>query len=192
MRVTWARSRRSSSDLSRVRAAKSSTRPDQSLQRGSQLVGVGAGVQRDLGDAGGELEEESFEPRRRRPGAKATTRSGNTAPSSAASRRNGNPAMRSRRFVAEAHGQAELDRELEVDVEELGAQLERAEVAVEVAHVEAPDDRPLDLGTALAPHLVEVGVVPDVFDRAGEPAVAVEQARRVGDRAPPVGVEARR
>ena len=45
----------------------------------------------------------------------------------------------------------------------------------------------------LAAHLVEVGVVPDVVDRAGEAAVAVEQRGRVGDRAPavevPLGVE---
>ena len=77
---------------------------------------------------------------------------------------------------------------LEVHVEELGAQLQRAHVAVEVGHVEAPVDRPLDLGPALLAHLVEVGVVPHVLDRAREPAVAVEQARRVGDRAPAVGL----
>ena len=127
--------------------------------------------------------------RRRAPGAQVTTWSGNTTPSSAASRRNGKPATRSLGVVAEAQRQPEVDRELEVDVEELGAGLQRAEVAGEVAHVEAPHDRPLDLGPALAPHLVEVGVVPRVLDGAGEPAVAVEQARRVGDRSPAVGVE---
>ena len=58
-----------------------------------------------------------------------------------------------------------------------------------MAHVEAPHDRPLDLGPALAADLVEVGVVPGVLDRAGEAAVAVEEARRVGDRPPAVGVE---
>ena len=36
--------------------------------------------------------------------------------------------------------------------------------------------------------LVEVGVVPHVVDRAREAAVAVEQRRRVGDRAPAVAV----
>ena len=92
-------------------------------------------------------------------------------------------------LVAEPHRQPEVDRQLEVDVEEVGPGLERAEVAGEVAHVEAPHDRPLDLGPALAADLVEVGVVPGVLDRAGEAAVAVEQARRVGDRAPAVGVE---
>ena len=92
---------------------------------------------------------------------------------------------RSRRH---AQRQPEVDRELEVHVEELGAQLQRAHVAVEVRHVEAPEDRPLDLGPALLAHLVEVGVVPDVVDRAREAAVAVEQARRVRDRTPAVGL----
>ena len=83
-------------------------------------------------------------------------------------------------LAAEPEREAEVDRQLEVDVEELGPQLQRAHVAVEVAHVEAPEDGPLDLGPALPAHLVEVGVVPDVLDRAGEAAVAVEQARRSG------------
>ena len=52
--------------------------------------------------------------------------------------------------AAEPQRQPEVDRQLEVDVEELGPELERAEVAVEVADVEAPEDRPLDLGPALA------------------------------------------
>ena len=64
--------------------------------------------------------------------------------------------------------------------------LERAHVAVEVAHVEAPHDRPLDLRPALPADLVEICVVPRVLDRAGEAAIAVEQARRLGDRSPPV------
>ena len=85
-----------------------------------------------------------------------------------------------------AQRQPELERQLEVDVEELGPQLQRAHVGVEVADVEAPQDRPLDLGPALAADLVEVGVVPDVLDRAGEPAVAAEERRRVGDGTPPV------
>ena len=49
-------------------------------------------------------------------------------------------------------------------------------------------DGPLDLGPALPADLVEVGVVPDVVDRAGEAAVAVEQRRRVGDRTPAVAL----
>ncbi len=85
-------------------------------------------------------------------------------------------------------GQAELDGQVEVDVEELRLDLHGAHVGVEVAHVEAPQDGPLDLGPALAAHLVEIGVVPDVLDRAGEAPVAVEQGRGVGDRAPPVEV----
>ena len=83
-------------------------------------------------------------------------------------------------------GQAELQRQLQVDVEELGPQLQRPHVGVEVADVETPEDRPLDLGPALPAHLVEVGVVPDVLERPGEPAVATEERRRIGDGSPPV------
>ena len=58
-----------------------------------------------------------------------------------------------------------------------------------MADVEAPHDGPFDLGAALPPDLVEVGVVPRVLDGPGESAVAVEEAGGVRDRAPPVGVE---
>ena len=85
-------------------------------------------------------------------------------------------------------GQPELHGQVEVDVEELRLDLHGAHVGVEVAHVEAPQDGPLDLGPALAAHLVEIGVVPDVLDGAGEAAVAVEQRGGVGDGAPPVEV----
>ena len=90
-----------------------------------------------------------------------------------------------------AQRQPEVDGELEVDVEELGPQLHRPHVRVDVRHVEAPVDRPLELGPALLAHLVEVGVVPHVLDRAREAAVAVEQAGGVGDRAPAVRVPLR-
>ena len=43
-----------------------------------------------------------------------------------------------------------------------------------MGHVESPQDRPFDLGTALASHFIEVGVVPQVVERDGEPAIAVE------------------
>ena len=85
-------------------------------------------------------------------------------------------------------GQPELDGQVEVDVEELRLDLHGAHVGVEVAHVEAPQDGPLDLGPALPADLVEIGVVPDVGHRPGEAAVAVEQRRGVGDGAPPVEV----
>ena len=88
----------------------------------------------------------------------------------------------------QAEGQTEVDGELEVHVEELRAQLQRAHVAVEVADVEAPEDRPLHLGTELPAYLVQVGVVPHIGDRAGEAAIAVEQGGSVGDRAPSVRV----
>ena len=71
------------------------------------------------------------------------------------------------RRARQAQRQAEVDGQLEVDVEELGPQLQRAHVAVEVAHVEAPEDGPLDLGPALAADLVDVGVVPHVGLRCG-------------------------
>ena len=55
-------------------------------------------------------------------------------------------------------------------------------------HVEAVQDGPLDLGTALPAHLVEVGVIPHVGDRPREPAVAVVQRGHLGERAPAVQV----
>ena len=67
-----------------------------------------------------------------------------------------------------------------------GRSVMRRQVRREVADVEAPHDGPLDLGPALAAHLVEVGVVPEVVDGAREAAVAVEQRRRLRDRAPAV------
>ena len=84
------------------------------------------------------------------------------------------------------HRQAELNGQLDVDVEELGSHRHGRQVGGEVAHVEAPDDGPLDLGAALAPQLVEVGVVPQVFDGSWEPAVAVEQRRCLRHRPPAV------
>jgi hypothetical protein len=48
-------------------------------------------------------------------------------------------------------------------------------MGIEVAHVEAPQDGAFDLSPALAPDLVEVGMVPNVLDGAGKPSVAVEQ-----------------
>ncbi len=92
------------------------------------------------------------------------------------------------RVVGQAEGEAEVDGELEVDVEELGPEHQRVHVGVEVADVEAPQHGPLDLGPALPTYLVEVGVVPHVRDRAGESAVAVEERRCLRDRSPAVEV----
>ena len=84
--------------------------------------------------------------------------------------------MRSPLAPRHAQRQPEVDGQLEVHVEEVGAQLQRAHVAVEVRHVEAPVDRPLDLGPALLAHLVEVGVVPDVV----RPCAGSRRRRRAG------------
>ena len=61
-------------------------------------------------------------------------------------------------------------------------------MSVEMAHVEAPVDRPLELSAALPAYLVEVGVVPKVGCRPREAAVTVEQRRRLGDRSPAIQV----
>ena len=112
--------------------------------------------------------------------------SGKSTPSSAARRRNGKPVDASVVRARQPDRQPELDRELEVDVEELGPQLHRPEMRREMGDVEAPQDRSLDLDAALAPDLVEIGVVPEVVDGAGEPALAVEQRGGVGDGSPAV------
>src|SRR5680860_188003 len=83
-------------------------------------------------------------------------------------------------------GEAELERQPEIHVEEVGPEPEGAEMAVEMRDVEAPEDRPFDLGAALLAHLVEIGVVPGVGHRPREATVAVEEARRVRDGTPPV------
>jgi hypothetical protein len=120
----------------------------------------------DAGDEAGVIGEDGAPPRRPRPGRE--------------------PDVALHAGADHAQGQPELDGQVEVDVEELGPELQRAHVGVEVADVEAPQDGPLDLGPALPPHLVEVGVVPHVLHRPREPAVAAEQRRGVGDRAPAV------
>ena len=61
-------------------------------------------------------------------------------------------------------------------------------MGAEVADVEAPVDRSLDLGPALAAHLVQVGVLGQVVDGPREAAVAVEQRGGLGDGTPAVQV----
>ena len=149
-------------------------------RRARELGRVDRGMHVDLGDTRTQV---AHDPLDHAPAADApdgTKWSGKTTPSSAASRRNGKPISRSVDSPDESQRQAELDGELQVDVEELGPQLQRAHVRVEMADVEAPQDRPLDLRPQLAAHLVEVGVIPDVVDRAREAAVAVEQRRAHG------------
>jgi len=55
-----------------------------------------------------------------------------------------------------------------------------------MGHVESPQDRPVDLGAPLVPHLVEVGMLPDVLNGPGEAPFAVEQRRGVRDRSPAI------
>ena len=64
----------------------------------------------------------------------------------------------------QADREPELDGQLEVDVEELGPQGDRREVRREVGDVDVPREGPLDLGAALAQHLLGVGVLPQVVD----------------------------
>src|ERR1039457_2824347 len=58
----------------------------------------------------------------------------------------------------------------------------------EMADVEAPVDGPLDLGAALLVHLIDVGVLPQVYEGPGEAAVPVQQGRGAGHRRPAVKV----
>src|SRR5581483_10384677 len=60
-----------------------------------------------------------------------------------------------RGLAGEPQRQLELHGEVEIHVEELRSQLQGAHVRVEMADVEAPQDRPLDLGSQLPAHLVE-------------------------------------
>src|SRR5690606_27923094 len=112
---------------------------------GPQLGGVDGRVHVDLGDAGWQVVDGPLD---RLPGPDArgvqepvgeedTLLGGQVAEGEADGPWGGG--------AGESDGQAVVDGEVEVDVEELRPQLHDAHVAVEVAHVEAPQDRPLDL-----------------------------------------------
>ena len=75
----------------------------------------------------------------------------------------------------QADRKAELDGQIEVHVEELGAQRDGGEMWREVGHVDAPRNRPFDLGPTLAQHFFGIGVLPQVTDVAGEPGLSAEQ-----------------
>src|SRR6266568_4792891 len=90
------------------------------------------------------------------------------------SEREADHALRAR--SGHAYREREVDGHLEVDIEEVGAKLQRPHVAVEVADVETPQDCPLDLGAAFLAHLVDVTVIPSVRDGARTSTVTVEQA----------------
>ena len=89
-------------------------------------------------------------------------------------------------LVRELKWEVELNGQTEGDVEELWTQQKRIKMGGEMGDVEAPQDGALDLGAALATDLVEVGVVPKVFERRRESAISVEQARTVGDGSPAI------
>ena len=54
--------------------------------------------------------------------------------------------------------------------------------------IESPENRPFNLGATFAANFVEVGMVPEIGDGAGESTIAVEQGWSVGDRSPAVTV----
>ncbi len=90
--------------------------------------------------------------------------------------------------AGQADRQAELDGQLQVDVEELRAQAERLEMRAQVGEIEAPEDRALDLSPTFPTHLLHVGVFAQVGGGPGEAPVAVEQRWCIGDRSPPVEI----
>ena len=117
----------------------------------AHLGGVDRRLHVDLGDARLEVGDGGVGTRSRLPARQSWSKwSGNTTPSSAASLRNGKPASSAVIVDGSRIGSAELDGQLEVDVEELGPQRDRREVRGEVGDVDAPGERPLDLGPQLA------------------------------------------
>jgi hypothetical protein len=98
--------------------------------------------------------------------------------------RESGPLGRDRR--RESDRQRIVDGEVEVHVEELGPQRDRGEVRCEVGDVDAPSQGPVDLGLQLATHLGQVGVLPQVVERAWEAPFARLQRWCVGDRTPAV------
>jgi hypothetical protein len=85
-----------------------------------------------------------------------------------------------------ANRQGELDRELEIDIEELGTQRDRSEVGCEMGHIDAPCHRSFDLGAAFPAHFIGVGVLPQIVDGARKSTLTRDEARRMGDRTPAV------
>ena len=77
-------------------------------------------------------------------------RSAKRTPSSAASWRTGNPTLGSASALEEPEGQAEIDGQLEVDVEELRSHDQGIEMAMEMTDVESPQHGSLDLGPAFS------------------------------------------
>ena len=75
----------------------------------------------------------------------------------------------------EPDGKLGVVRDVDQDIEEFGALLQRAQMGGEVSDIESPEPSPLELGPALSSNLVEIGVVPQIGNGAREPSVAVEQ-----------------
>ena len=80
-----------------------------------------------------------------RPRDTLTRRSGDSTPVSAASWRNGKPALRCWSVPARRNGKRKSDGQFQSDIEELWPEFEGAEMGGDMAHVEAPIDGPLDL-----------------------------------------------
>ena len=89
----------------------------------------------------------------------------------------------------ETDRELEINSQLQVDIEEFRAVLQGTKVGTQVAYVEPPQDRPLQLRSALQAGFVNIGMVPEVLDSTGEAAVAVEQRGCLGDGSPAVAVE---
>ena len=155
---------------------------------GPQLGGVDGGVDVDLGDTRAQVGEDPFDGPAASHAGDVQQVVGEQDALVGGQLAEGKAHDALGRRPGQPHRKPEVDGQLEIDVEELGPQGDRAHVRVEVADVEAPVDRALDLGAELAPDLVEVGVVPHVLDGAGEAAVAVEQRGSLGDRPPAVQV----
>ena len=168
--------------------AWSSTRPRPVVgAHGAELVGVDRRGARDLGDARLQLEQRPLDAPAGARRARATKWSGNTTPSSAARRRNGKPATRSVVVAGQPQREPEVDRQLEVDVEELGPQLAARRGGWSRWLTSKPHTMARSIWARHSRRTSSRSAWShSVLDRAGEPAVAVEQRGRVGDRPPAV------
>ena len=144
------------------------------VAEGPQLGGVDGGLHDDLGDAGFQVHGLSLQDGGLGQRSQAVMVDGEDPllGGQGAERESG---PRLGVAALEPDGQAVLDGEVQQHVEELRPVLEGPEVGGEVADVEAPEHGPFQLGPALGTGLVQVGMVPEVADRAGEAAVAVQQ-----------------
>ena len=151
---------------------------DPTLRRfrdGPHLGGVDGRLNMDFGDAGGEMFDRLVDPLAAAgaPVVVEMIREHHALVRGEVAEREAGLVLGDRRRQPDR--QSELDSQLQVHVEELGAECDRREVRCEVGDVDVPCQGTLDLGAALAQHFFRIGVLPEVVDLTRKPGLAAVQ-----------------